>query len=624
MSALSMFLRSSMIAKIKQRSCMTARSIPVFVTLVAASICAHAQDVSDPSITNEPTVEVTATRQAQTVDAALADVTVITRADIEASGAPDVYDLLRTQAGVDVARSGGAGEQVALFLRGTNSNHVLVLVDGVRIASTGTGGVDFSLLPLDAIQRIEIVRGPRASYWGSDAIGGVVQIFTRKLHGPHAAMRYGSYDDASASAGIGDWGDRGGYSLQVGARHVRGFSAENPQGFNYDPDDDGLRNRNLTARGELKLGAQTLSANALFNDSVNEFDQGTSHTIEQDLGAALGGDVSPRWYQRLSLGSARDDLDTPDYFSLFRSRRQSATWLNIFTLNANQSLTAGVERVHESGENVDTFAHADIYDQSRDNTAAFAGWSGHSQRVDWELATRHDRNSVFGSASTGSGAIGFRIDPTLRLTASFGQAFRAPSLNEQFSPGYGGLFAGNPELRPEHSRSGELGAEWTPRAAFSMKLAAYRTDIDDLIDFTGPMFRAENTARARIDGMEWETHWQHANWGFTGNATWQDARDPNTGEHLLRRASRKGDLLLTRAFGKRVEAGIELFAEGARPELGGPLPGYALINARLNIVLSRAWRLHLRAENLADRSYSLIRGYNTPGRSGWIELAWSP
>ncbi|HJU25767.1 MAG TPA: TonB-dependent receptor, partial [Rhodanobacteraceae bacterium] len=581
----------------------------LFAALCAASSCARAQD----DIVNEPAVQVTATRQAQTVDASLADVTVITRADIDTSGAADLYDLLRTQAGVDVARSGGPGEQTALFLRGTNSNHVLVLVDGVRIASTGTGAVDFSLLPLDAIERIEIVRGPRAAYWGSDAIGGVVQVFTRRLTGPSAAVQYGSYGDASASAGIGDWNDRGGFSVQAGMRHVRGFSAQNPEGFSFDPDDDGLRNRNLAARGELKLGSQTLSASALFSDSVNEFDQGTSHVIEQDLGAAMAGDVTDRWFQKLSVGSARDDLDTPDFFELFRSRRQGATWLNLFTLDDHQSLTAGLERVHESGEDVDTFGGSDVFDRSRDNTAVFAGWSGHLQAFDWELAARHDHNSVFGGATTGSGAIGLRVAPTLRLTASLGQGFRAPSLNEQFSPGFGGLFAGNPDLRPERSRSSELGAEWTPMDRLSLKLAAYHSDIDDLIDFTGPLFRAENTEHARIDGVELETHWRAGAWRIDGNATWQDARDPDSGEHLLRRASRKGDLMLSRAFGGRLDAGLELYAEGPRPELGGPLPGYALVNAHLSFVLSRSWQVHVRAENLADRSYALVRGFNTPG-----------
>jgi len=273
---------------------------------------------------------------------------------------------------------------------------------------------------------------------------------------------------------------------------------------------------------------------------------------------------------------------------------------------------------------VDTSGNADVFAQSRDNTALFGGWNGHLQTFDWEVAARRDQNSIFGGATAGSGAIGWRIAPMLRLAASFGQGFRAPSLNEQFSPGFGGLFAGNPDLRPERSRSSELGAEWMPADDFSLKLSAYHTDIDDLIDFTGPLFQAENTERARIDGVEIETHWQRDGWRIDGNATWQNARDPQTGEHLLRRASRKGDVALTRIFSDRLDAGIELYAEGPRPELGGPLPGYALINARLNVILSPAWRLNLRAENLTDRAYSLIRGYNTPGRSGWIELAWSP
>ncbi|MBS0430867.1 MAG: TonB-dependent receptor [Proteobacteria bacterium] len=607
---------------VKSRSSLIA--ISYFLLLGATTAGFRAQAQENPDVITEPAVQVTATRQAQTVDASLADVTVITRADIDASGAADLYDLLRTQAGVDVTRSGGPGEQTALFLRGTNSNHVLVLVDGVRIASTGTGGVDFSLLPLDAIERIEIVRGPRAAYWGSDAIGGVIQVFTRKLDGPRAAVQYGSYDDASGSAGIGDWNDRGGFSVQAGIRHVTGFSSQNPQGFSYDPDDDGLRNRNLAARGEVRLGTQTLSANALYSDSVNEFDQGTSHTIEQDLGASLAGDANSNWFQRLSVGSARDDLDTPDYFSLFRSRRQSLSWLNLFTLDDHQSLTAGVDQVHESGENVDTFGNADLYDESRDNTGVFAGWSGHLPAFDWELAARHDHNSVFGGASTGSGAIGWRVAPALRLTASFGQGFRAPSLNELFSPGYGGWFAGNPDLRPEHSRSSELGAEWTIADGFTTRLSAYHTDIDDLIDFTGPLFEAENTERARIDGAELEAHWQRGAWRVDGNATWQDARDPATGARLLRRAPRKGDLALTRVFSERLDAGIELYAEGRRQDIDGPLGGYALVNARLNWSFSPAWQLHLRAENLADRTYYLVSGYNTPGRSGWVELAWSP
>ncbi len=175
-------------------------------------LSAHAQET-----VVEPTIEVTATRVAETVDASLAAVSVITRPDIDASHAPDLIELLRLQAGIDVVRGGGAGEQTSIFIRGTNSNHVLVLIDGVRVASANTGAFAFENLPLDAVERIEIVRGPRASYWGSDAIGGVIQIFTRKLDAAHIAASYGTYRSADGSVGIGQWSDAGGFSAQFGA-----------------------------------------------------------------------------------------------------------------------------------------------------------------------------------------------------------------------------------------------------------------------------------------------------------------------------------------------------------------------------------------------------------------------
>ncbi|HVT31315.1 MAG TPA: TonB-dependent receptor plug domain-containing protein, partial [Rhodanobacteraceae bacterium] len=199
------------------------RHLSVSVLALAAASAACADEVQ-----TQPTVQVTASRVPETVESTLADVSVITREDIDASGARDVLDLLRLQAGVDIYRAGGAGQQTSLYLRGTNSNHVLVLIDGVRAASLNTGAYAFEWLPLDAVERIEIVRGPRASWWGSDAIGGVIQIFTRKLDGPRIAAGYGTYDDAAGAIGIGRWEGQNGYSVQVGARHVGGFSATNP------------------------------------------------------------------------------------------------------------------------------------------------------------------------------------------------------------------------------------------------------------------------------------------------------------------------------------------------------------------------------------------------------------
>src|SRR5690348_2534285 len=425
------------------------RHLSASLLLLAATAVARADEIE-----TQPTVQVTASRVPETVDSTLADVTVITREEIDASASRDVLDLLRLQSGVDLYRTGGPGQQTSLFLRDTNSNHVLVLIDGVRASSDNTGAFAFEWLPLDAVERIEIVRGPRASYWGSDAIGGVIQIFTRKLEGPRVALGYGTYRDAAGSAGIGHWNGVDGYSVEVGARHVGGFSATNPGICNgpndpycpYNPDDDGFRNTNLAARAAHTLGNQLLSASLYRSQGEVEFDQGSSNVIEQDAGVNLEGDLGANWSHRLSIGHAREDLNTPTFYTLYLTRRDSLLWQNDFKLGDTQRLIAGIDLIHERGETRDTFAGVPLYDDSRDDRAIFAGWQAGFGAFDSELSLRHDDNSEFGGATTGSAALGWRAGDFARIYASYGQGFRSPTLNEQFSPGYSGQFAGNPAL----------------------------------------------------------------------------------------------------------------------------------------------------------------------------------
>lgn len=583
-----------------------------------------AADVARAQVTDQPEIVVTASAMPQTVDAALASVSVIDRAEIEASGAPDVYALLRLEPGVNIVRSGGPGTQTTVFLRGTNSNHVLVLIDGVRVASLNTGAFAWEQLPLDAVERIEIVRGPRATVWGSDAIGGVIQIFTRKLEGAAVAVRYGSHDDATGSFGFGHWNDQGeGFSIHAGIRHADGISAQNLTGFSFHPDDDGLRNRNLSVRGAVKVSTQRLSASGFFSDSVVEFDQGVSHNIEQAVGVDLQGELAPGWGHRLSFGSAREDLSTPAFSNRFRSHRKSLAWRHHIKLGPHQQLTAGAELVHERGANIDTSSGTNIFDGERDNRALFLGWFGQRERIDWELSARHDDNDVFGAASTGSAALGVRMTPDLRLVASWGQGFRAPNLNEQFSPGFGGYYAGNSALEPERSHSSELALEWNPTSELHMRLSHYRTEIDQLISFTrGELFQAENIAHARINGTEASLDWHNAVWSVQANATWQDPRNLDSDTPLLRRPRQKASVVLSRALGERSSAGLEWSAVGARPELGGPLPGYTLVHARFNLELGQHTRVNLRVNNLLDRNYTELRGFNTLGRTFWAQFAW--
>jgi vitamin B12 transporter len=603
-------------------------SIAFLLAIAAAMTQARADEAQ-----MQPTIQVTASRVAETVDQTLADVSVITRSDIDASGARDVIDLLRLQAGVDVYRTGGAGQQASLFLRGTNANHVLVLIDGVRAASANTGAFAFEQLPLDAVERIEIVRGPRASYWGSDAIGGVIQIFTRKLDGPRVVLGYGSYRDADGSAGIGHWNGADGYSVQVGARHAGGFSATNRGICNgpddpycsYNPDDDGFRNTNLAARGAHTIGSQLLSASLYRSQGQVEFDQGSSSVIEQNAGINLEGELGTNWSHRLAIANAREDLDTPTYFTLYLTRRDSLLWQNDFKLGESQRFIAGIDLIHERGETRDTSVGAALYDDSRDDRALFAGWQAGLGAFDSEISLRHDDNSEFGGATTGSAALGWRAADLLRIYASYGQGFRSPTLNEQFSPGYSGQFAGNPALDPERSHSGELGVELTPAVGQRLSANLYSTRVRDLISFSGPDFRAENLARASIDGAELAYAIHTGDWLLHATYTWEDARDDATHAQLLRRPKNKLTTVAERRFGNRVRAGTEIVCADRADDIGGAvLPGYAVLNLRATLALADDWSLTGRIENLFDRDYELVHGYNTPGRSGFVEVVWQP
>jgi vitamin B12 transporter len=424
----------------------------IFYSLILSTVAATAAAApADPSAGDAAQalrpVEVTATRVAETVDASLADVSIITRADIDASAAPDLLEVLRLQAGIDVARSGGAGEQTAVFVRGTNSNHVLVLIDGVRVASSNTGAFAFENLPLDAVERIEIVRGPRASYWGSDAIGGVIQVFTRRLDAPHVAMSYGSYRSADGSAGIGTWSDAGGFSVQLGARHVGGFSATNAGICNgpndpyciYNPDDNGYHNHDLVAQGAYRFGEQTLSASVFRNEGGVSFDNGNpgigySTTLDQAIGVNLEGPLAADWKQRLSLASSREDLDTPAFGSAYRSSREQLSWTNEVAFSTMQHVTAGADLVHERGMTLDSTGFGAPYDRARDNGGVFGGWQRQGDGFDAELSGRYDHNSDFGGAFSGTGAFGWRVPAAMTTTATSAARSPAPGRSGGASP----------------------------------------------------------------------------------------------------------------------------------------------------------------------------------------------
>ncbi len=587
--------------------------------LLALAVTAALTAQTEPR--RQPTIVVTASRREQLTADALAAITVIDRDAIVATGASDISDVLSRVAGIDIARTGGSGQSTSVFMRGTNSNHVLILIDGMRVASANTGTYAWEHLPLSQVERIEIVRGPRAAYWGSDAIGGVIAITTRKVTGPAARVSAGRWNRRGLEAAIGAGEADAGWSLSAGSERYDGFSAQGPDGFSFDPDDDGYDRDALAMRGNYTLGAQRLAFTGLATDASVEFDRGVSDSAQHALSARMEGPLADNWTHELVVGSARDRLETAAFAQYFDTRRNQADWIHRVALGDHDDLVFGANWLRERGGNFNLGDGTPNYASTRTNRALFASIAGNRDAVDHELSVRHDRNSAFGSTTTGQAAAAVPLAGG-RAYASFGQGFRAPNFNELYSPGFGGFFAGNPALDAERSRSAEIGYA-AELGAWNLAVRGFATRVNDLIAFAAPdTSNAINVARARIDGVELEWAWQDADWHVRGTATWQDPEDAATGLALLRRPQRKATLGVERSFGQSIAA-IDVLHASERREFGGPLAAYTIVDLRWSIELGAGFAAAAVLSNAGNRQYVLARGFNTPERALGVSISWS-
>jgi len=594
------------------------RKLPV---LLLSAACLPGQLLAEEIETYQlkPDLVVTPSRMVESLSETLASVSVITRPDIEHSVAEDLFELLRLQPGVDIVRSGGAGAQTSVFLRGSNSNHVLVLIDGVRVSSANTGAYVWEQLPLNQVERIEIVRGPRGSLYGSDSIGGVIHIFTRSSPEPYARVTGGSHGTAEFEGGLGYEGENTRISVNAAYRDVDGFSAQNPNGFSYHPDDDGLNNINLGVKGSTEANYGRWQYSMLALDSESEFDEGVSDAEQFITSLTFHGSFSPDWEYQLLGGYIRDELlsDFGFFTTDFESRRYEASFQNQLNTGQNGKLSFGLDYYSENGKSRYS------WDESRNNAGIFASYDHFFERWHLQLGGRLDDNSQWGSRFTGQLALGYDISDAWQVMGSYGSAFRGPNLNEQFSPGFGGIFAGNPNLDPESSTSGELGLRWRHDDAGTLSAALYRTDVEDLIAFNGEFFQAINIDEARLEGLELQYSFSRNGWQLKANATLQSTEDRATGEALLRRPDEKGSISLDRRFENGSWLGLEWFYSGERKDFGGiTLDSYNLLNLRAGWAFSPTWRAELRGDNLTDEFYEPAYGFNTAGRSWFVSLAW--
>ncbi|MDP2832026.1 MAG: TonB-dependent vitamin B12 receptor [Pseudomonadota bacterium] len=574
-------------------------------------------------------IVVTATRTARAADETLAATTVITRRDIERTQAQSVQELLAGQPGITIANNGGAGKATSVFLRGTQSGHVLVLIDGIKVGSATSGTAAFQDFPLDTIERIEIVRGPLSSLYGSEAIGGVIQIFTRKGGGdttPSASFGLGSHGTRQAAAALTGGGKESWFNLRASHFQTDGFSVQSKQ-----PDADGYRNTAFTLRGghRFKPGSE-LDVHLMRADSKNEYDNAfgpvneinEAESTQLVLGASLKHRVNDFWNTRLAAGQSRDESDAFKngvYSSTFNTRRNTLSWQNDLDLGSRRQLTLGADYQEDKVESSTAYTVS-----SRDNTGVFAQLLAGAGAHDFKLSLRHDDNSQFGVSNTGNAAWGMNLGAGMHASLSYGTAFKAPTFNQLYYPS-SAFYQSNPNLVPEKSRSFEAalsgrmtGGKWS--------LNAFETRIYDLIAGFTPV---SNISTARIQGLEAVASLQLGAWDTRMNVTLQNPEQTsgaNTGKLLDRRAEQSLRLDLDRAFGTW-NLGGTFRAEGRRYDnLANTtkLSGYGLVDLRAETRLSKDWQLQAKLENLFDKAYETAATYNQPGRGIYLTLRYQP
>lgn len=587
-------------------------------------------------------VVVTATRNEQPLARTLSHTTVITRKDIETSQAADVPALLKGLAGVEIYQSGGIGKQSSLFLRGSNSSHTLVLLDGVRISSATTGMTQIDQLMLDQVERIEVVRGNVSSLYGSEAIGGVIQIFTRRGKGApsfNGNIGAGSHNTQRASAGFGGEAASTAFSVQVSKYKTDGVSSIKPGIVpNVNPDKDGYDNNSVSANVRHSFSdAHSLAASLFDSNGTSQNDNAfgaktdvnSSKSYVQKASVVSENRFSEVWQSKLQLSQGADEylnFLNGTQGARFKTTSDLFSWQNTLHLGENNALIVGLEKLKQHVVSSTLYTRT-----SRTDDSLFAGYTGNYGAQQVQLNLRRDRYSDFGTANTWLLGYGFDVTEAWRVTAAAATAFKAPTLNDLFYPfvdyGFGYSYSGNPDLKPERSRNNELGVHYS-KDGQRLDVVYFDNRIHDLIVINNlPAATTINLDEARIDGAELAYNGQFGNTGVRLAATRQNPHDARTGQNLLRRAKNFSSAGVTQQLGA-LKVGGEWQHSGVRSDIDintfarTTLAAYDVVNLTANYALDRHFDLSARVDNLFNRDYMLAHGYNTLGRTLFVGVSY--
>jgi len=613
------------------------------LTLAIALALPHAAFAqSDERATELDEIVVTATRTQVAVQDSLLPVEVIDREAIERSQARSLQGLLQGRAGISLSNQGGLGKLTTVNIRGTESDHVLVLVDGIRVGSATAGLAMFQDFPIDQIERVEIVRGPRSSLYGSEAIGGVIQIFTvRGGTGLQKNLRVGggSNNLREAGGGFSYRGDRAWVSAQAAYQETDGINACRGTAAGWgagcyadEPDDDGYRNLSINLRGGVNItDSVEVEAHFLNADSFNEFDGSIysgneSDNLQQVLGGRLGWTPSQRIKVTAQVGRALDESDSyyadalagmRDFVGTFDTRRDTASVQGDFSFGEKQLISVGGDWQQDDITSTTAF-DAD----SRDNTGVFVEYQGTFGTQQLQASVRNDDNEQFGNHTTGSLGWGMAFGGGFKLNASYGTGFKAPTFNDLYYP-----FFGNPDLKPESSKSLNIGlAQYASTWNWTFNL--YETRVDDLVSYDAAIFLPNNIEKARIRGAELTGAISLAGWDLAAQVSHADPRNRTDGYNrdnvLARRARDTARVDVDRAFG---DFRFGITANGASHRFDDAansvrLAGYGTLDLRVEYALHRDWTLQARATNVFDREYETIAWYHQPGREYGLSIRY--
>jgi len=592
--------------------------------LLAGAGCAAVAGASD-TVPDANHVVVTATRTPMPIDEVLAPVIVIDRATIERSTATDVTDLLRFHAGLELGRNGGPGQTTAVFIRGAESNHTLVLVDGVRINPGTIGLAALQNIPPGMVERIEVVKGPRSALYGTDAIGGVINVITRRgaRDGWSVEVGYGDYDTTQASVGAGF--ATGPLEFDAGLSYIdsAGFPTRTT-----DDTDRGYENLSASAQLRADIASAEVALRHWRAEGTSEYSDFFLTPVDQDFETSTTS-LSVAWPAgsaiRAELGASRleDRIEQNQTADFLRTVRDTVDAQVDWRASARHALAAGAQL---SREDASSESYGDRMGATTDMLTLFV--QDQYQRGPHRAlaALGYTDHETAGDAVTWNLEYGYTLAGGTLLYGLAGTGFRAPDATDRYG------FGGNPDLEPERSQSLELGVRHRFNQRHAVSAGVFRNDIEDLIEFVTLSYdpflgENRNVDEARIEGIEAAYEYDAAPWQLRVEAIHQDPRNRETGDLLLRRARDSVTVSAQRTFGP-VAVGLDVLAAGERKDFGWPEPvtldSYVLANLTARWQVNRTVALTGRIENLLDEQYELAHTFNTPDRGVYLAVSYAP